>query len=136
MTATRVLATFATALAAVGCGATETPPHNEAMGAVRSFLAACAEEEGTAAAETLTESTRAAFLDAGDTIAGCEKVLHVQEPYRPPLVAAESFRKAAVAEVHTAGGFGSAVVIVDGKHSHVELEEVGRRWRVSSPKLD
>ena len=136
MVRTRMLVVLAAAAVAAGCGATETPPHNEAMGAVKAFLAACAEEEGVAAADALTETTRAAFLEAGDTIEGCQKVLRLQEPHRPPLAAAESFRKATVGEVHVAGGFGSAMVIVEGKHSHVELEEVGRRWRVSSPKLD
>lgn len=130
------LASGAAALAVLGCASYETPPEENAKGAVETFLAACAEDDGVPASEALTEATRSAFLTESETIGACKKVLHLSTPHRPTFVEAEAFREAEVSEVHVAGGFGTAAVKVGEHHTEVELEEVGRRWRLSSHPLE
>ncbi|MDP8943227.1 MAG: hypothetical protein M3N16_03805 [Actinomycetota bacterium] len=122
-------------LAASGCGTSETMPEDEAQGTVESFLAACAEDEGLAAVELLTEPTADAFLTTTETAEGCRKVLRLEAPDRPPVAAAQAFRDATVSEVHVEGGFGTAVVTIEGRSSRVELEEEAARWKLSNHPL-
>ena len=126
---------LAAVLAASGCGTSETMPEDEAEGTVESFLAACAQDEGLAAAELLTEPTADEFLTTTQTAEGCRKVLRLETPSRPPPAAAEAFRQATVSDVHVEGGFGTALVTIEGKSRRIELEEQGARWKLSNHPL-
>ena len=123
------------ALAASGCGTSETMPEDEAEGTVESFLAACAGDEGLAVAELLTDPTADVFLTTTKTTEGCRKVLRLETPERPPAAAAQAFRTATVSDVHVEGGFGTAVVTIEGKRRRIELEEQGARWKLSNHPL-
>ena len=130
------LALAAAVLAGAGCGTSETMPEDEAEGAVRSFLAACAEDDQEAALEALTEPTGEAFLGARETVEGCRKVLRIEPPHGPPKVPAEAFRHATVSQVHVEGGFGTAVVTVGARSTRVELEEEAAVWKLSNHPLE
>ena len=131
----RALVVAAAVLATAGCGTSETMPEDEAEGTVRSFLAACARDEGVAALEALTEPTQKEFLTATETAGGCKKVLRLEGALRPPIVTGEAFRAATVSEVHVEGGFGTALVTIEGRSTRVELEEVGAKWKLSNHPL-
>ena len=126
---------LAAVLVASGCGTSETMPEDEAEGTVESFLAACAEDEGLAAVELLTEPTADEFLTTSATAEGCRKVLRLKARDRPPPAPAEVFRHATVSDVHVEGGFGTALVTIEGRSRRVELEEQGAIWKLSNHPL-
>lgn len=129
---TRCLVTAAAALALAGC-ATSPQPEDEVRAAAGTFLQNCAEGEGVEASESLTEPTRELFLEEVGVLAGCRRVLGidqtaVQEPAQ--------LRAAHVVGADEHGGIGSAELeLPGGVHRRVEAEQVEGRWKLALPPL-
>src|SRR3954469_20182064 len=113
MTPMRLAATLAlAALALASCETTPSEP-DRVRGAAQTFVQSCAEGEGVAASEGLTESTREEFLAAPGVLAGCRHVLGLPQDSaaaRSP----EQLRDARIAEADAHGGIGSALVELPG----------------------
>jgi len=125
-------AAFGPGLAA--CDATPDE-RDRVRGAVETFVQSCAEGEGVAASEGLTESTREEFLAASDLLTSCRAVLGVEDD-PAALGSREQLREARITEEDAHGGFGSAVVeLPGGTRRRVEAERVEGQWRLAVPPL-
>jgi hypothetical protein len=127
-------ATVLILLAVTGCGG---PPGDtaDARSAVETLLLACAEDEPSAALESLTEPARAAFARGGGTAEGCGEALGLELGSLSPEEAALAFEEAGIPEVETEGGLANAVVDVAGQRREVEVQLVGGRWLVNNPAV-
>jgi hypothetical protein len=133
----RVARACALAVAAVvavaGCD-TKPDDRDRVRGAAQTFLETCAEGEGVAASETLTEPTREQFVEASDVLAGCRTMLAVDDPGALP--SREGFRDVRVTGTDAHGGFGSArLELPGGMRRRVEAELVEGRWLLAVPPL-
>jgi hypothetical protein len=124
------------ALLLAGCARAEELETEKGHASVSTFLAACAQDEGEPALETLTEPARRTFLAGGDTAESCERILDLLGPRMPPPAEArDAFGRARVTEIRVNGGIGSAVVELGGRRSELDLELVSSEWKVSNPPL-
>jgi hypothetical protein len=121
------------ALALASCDTTPSE-RDRVHGAAQTFVQSCAEGEGVAASEGLTEATRDRFLEAGDVLAGCRAVLGVPGP--AIVSSRDQLRSARIAEADAHGGIGSALVeLPGGVRRRVEAERVEGRWLLAVPQL-
>lgn len=133
MPARVVLTVVIAAVLVAGCGRATPHERDGVRAAAATFLLACAEGEGTAAIEGLTEPTRREFLAAPDTLAGCKRVLGVADA-AGAVPQRESLRAARVVGASAHGGFGHASIeLPGGIRREVEAESVAGRWLLANP---
>jgi hypothetical protein len=127
------IAAAALALALGGCS-DQPGPVDGVRGAASTFLQNCAEGEGVAASEGLTEATREEFLGESGVLAGCRRVLGTADTGIP--ASGEALRSARVVEADEHGGIGSAEVErPGGLRRRIEAEQVEGRWLLALPPL-
>jgi hypothetical protein len=123
----------AVALALGGCS-DKPGPVDGVRAAASTFLQNCAEGQGVAASEGLTEATREEFLAESGVLAGCRRVLGTADSGIP--ASGEELRAARVVEADQRGGIGSAEVeLPGGLRRRVEAEKVEGRWLLALPPL-
>jgi hypothetical protein len=138
MIASRIAAAVAVALVLAGCDAetSENGPVDKARSTTEAFLAKCAAKDALAVANLLTETTRATFIAAGDTLEGCSELTKLGGVGPPPEPSElqRTFADATVEEAEVNAGFGAATIAAPGGlRSTIELEEVHGRWHIANP---
>jgi hypothetical protein len=135
MGARSLLPIAVTALALAPAGCSDNPgPVDGVRAAASTFLQNCAEGEGVAASEGLTEATREEFVAESDVLAGCRRVLGTADSGTP--TSGEELRSARVVEADEHGGIGSAEVeLPGGLRRRIEAENVEGRWLLALPPL-
>lgn len=140
---------LALSLGATGCGgepfgtqddaiaAQEAGPRGTAHATVKTWLTACAEEDGTVVADILVTPVRDVLYAAPSVISACERVARLApDPDPPPEELKKLYEEAAVEDVRVGGGFGTATVRTPlGSTSELELEKSRGNWALSNPPL-
>lgn len=117
--------------------AQEAGARGNAYATVKTWLTACAEEEGTVVAEILTTPVRDVLYTAPDVLTGCERVAElIPNPDPPPEELKRVFKRATIERVRVEGGFGTATVRSPlGTTSELEVERSMGTWALSNPPL-
>ncbi|HEV2771996.1 MAG TPA: hypothetical protein VGV57_04100 [Thermoleophilaceae bacterium] len=117
--------------------AQETGARGNAYATVKTWLTACAEEEGTVVAEILTTPVQDVLYTAPTVLAGCERVAELvpgTDPEHKELK--RVFERATIEHVRVEGGFGTATVRSPlGTTSELEVERSMGTWALSNPPL-
>lgn len=117
--------------------AQEAGNRGNAYATVKTWLTACAEEEGTVVAEILTTPVQEVLYKAPSVLSGCERVAELlpgSDP--PPEKLKRVFEKATIEHVRVEGGFGTATVRSPlGTTSELEVERSMGTWAISNPPL-
>ena len=131
-----VVAAAALLVALAGCGHGKPGATDGVRAAVQTFTQNCAEGEGVAASEGLTEPTREEFLAEAGVFAGCRRVLGLGSG-APGFAAPDALRSARVSGADAHGGIGSAIVeLPGGVRRRVEAERVEGRWLLALPSVE
>ncbi len=116
--------------------AQEAGARGNAYATVKTWLTACAEEEGAVVAETLTTPVQDVLYKAPTVLTGCERVAELAPGDPPPEELKRLFEKATIEHVRVEGGFGTATVRSPlGTTSELELERSMGTWAISNPPL-
>jgi len=117
--------------------AQEAGNRGNAYATVKTWLTACAEEEGAVVAEILTTPVQDVLYKAPTVLTGCERVAELAPgPDPPPEKLKRLFEKATIEHVRVEGGFGTATVRSPlGTTSELELERSMGTWAISNPPL-
>lgn len=141
---------LAPALALAACGgqpdgsedpipAQEAGPRGNAKATVKTWLTACAKEEGTVVVEILPTPARSAIYSSPSVLEGCEGVADLVPDSAPDPTREELkkvFEEAKVEDVRVGAGYGTATVHSPlGTTSEVELERARGAWTLSNPPL-
>ena len=141
---------LAPALALATCGgqpyssadpipAQEAGPRGNAHATVKTWLTACAKEEGTVVVEILPTPARSAVYSAPSVLDACEKVADLipdPQPDPPREQLKKVFEEAKVEHVRVGAGYGTATVrSALGTTSELELERARGVWTISNPPL-
>ena len=133
-----VLALALLFLTAAGCGSGESTEEEKAKATVETFLTACSQEHPLTAEGTLAAPTRERFVNGGDTLEGCERVLGLSLASASPEASKEALRRSEVKIEHIGGGFATALVEAPpSRRGTVELENlntIGTEWKIYDPR--
>ena len=127
--------------AAAGCGdetwGSSHAVKEQALGAVETWLGACAEEDGEAVVEVITPQTEEMIFAAPSVLAGCQRIARLGlPPEADPKQLKEQFETAIVERVEVDAGFGTALLrSAEGTTSELQLELDMGRWMLSNPPL-
>lgn len=125
-------------LASAGCGSSASTEEQKAKATVDTFLNACAHEQALIAEGTLAAPTRERFVNGGDSLEGCERVLGLSLASASREAAKEALRSAEVKIERIGGGFATALVEAPpSRRGTVELENlktIGTEWKIYDPR--
>ena len=130
MAGVRTGVALALALPLAGCGNTSTPPTEQALGTLDTFLALCAEKHPLRTLPTLLTPAQSIVLRARDPAEGCGRVLGL--PGATGL-RADDFRDVRVRLRGFDGAASTFAVAVAGTSRRVRVTYGEGGWRLEGP---
>lgn len=119
--------------------AQEAGPRGNAYATVKTWLTACADEDGAVVADIVATPVEDVLYAAPNVLSGCERVADLvpdPAPDPPPAELKRIFEETKIEDVRVEGGFGKATVRTPvGRTSELEVERASGSWALTNPPL-